>query len=56
MPDLTDLTPAQKQLIKDLLIRALGENRRGVYPMTRAQVKNAWSWIEWLDGPAQVVS
>ncbi len=60
MPNLTDVTPAQRQLVKDLLIKALGENRRTpghvTRPMTRAQVKNAWSWIEWLDGPGEVVS
>ncbi len=59
MPDLTDITPAQKQLVKDLLIKALGENRRaaaGHCTLTRAQVKNAWLWIEWLDGPGEVIS
>lgn len=56
MPDLTDLTPAQKQLVKDLLIKALAEHRKGTYAMTRAQIKNAWAWIDWLDGPGEVVS
>lgn len=56
MPDLNDVTPAQKQLVKDLLIKALGDNRRTPGTLTRAQVKNAWKWIEWLDGPGEVLN
>jgi len=50
MPELTDATDAQKQLIKDLLIDALRRNRTNPGYMTRVQVKNAWWWIELLGG------
>lgn len=48
-----EVTPAQTQLVKDLLIKALARNRRDKATMTRAQVRDAWQWIEWLGGPGE---
>ncbi len=53
MPDLTDLKPQQKLLVKDLVIDALRRNRKTPGTLTRVQVKAAWQWIEWLDGPGE---
>ena len=53
MPDLTDVTEAQRKLVKDLLITALARNRTEKNYPTRVQVKVAWQWIEWLGGPGE---
>jgi len=53
MPDLKDITEAERKLVKDLLITALAKNRTEKGYMTRAQVKNAWKWIDWLGGPGE---
>ncbi|MEE8241504.1 MAG: hypothetical protein V3R16_09575 [Nitrospirales bacterium] len=48
-----EVTPGQIQLVKDLLIGALARNRKEKGSMTRAQVRDAWQWIEWLGGPGE---
>ncbi len=48
-----DLTPAMKQLAKDLMIDALRRHNTKERPMTRGQVRDAWKWIERLDGPGE---
>ena len=49
------MTETQKQLVKDLVIRALSDDRTGKERMTRKQVKDAWAIIDWLGGAGEVV-
>lgn len=51
--NIEDVTPAQVQLVKDLLIAALSKQRAEPGFMTRAQVRNAWWWMEQLGGPGE---
>lgn len=50
------MSEAQKQLIKDLVIKALAAHQNGRERMTRKQVKDAWAIIDHLGGPGEVVS
>ena len=50
---LTDLTPGMVKLAKDIMIDALAKNSREKGYLTRAQVRDAWKWIESLGGPGE---
>ena len=46
------VTPSMTRLIKSLLISALAKHSREK-GMTRAEVRDAWKWIEVLGGPGE---
>lgn len=50
------MTEAQKQLIKDLVIQALSDQRAGRKGMSRKEIRDAWAIIDWLGGPGEIVS
>jgi len=50
------MSEAQKQLVKDLVIKALSDHQAGRQKQTRKWVRDAWAIIDQLGGPGQVVS